>query len=207
MSDTFNGFRAPGVANVVCKFRMGNAPKPDIMTLALSGQYAPKIFPASVCHLLEPNSTMVAFQSGTTIILGTKHPSDALVQVYKIIYYIFRKTGKICSVHDFRVENVVGSAWLGCRLDIGALARTHALSSRYESTVFPGLHFTLPQTNYPVKFIFFKLGRMVITGAKTGIEIQEAYNRIVPILRPFVHPNESTLGNDVRSAGSLTINQ
>lgn len=171
------------------------------MTLALSGQYAPKVFPASVCHLLYPKSTMVAFQSGTTIILGTKHPSDALVQVYKIIFYLFRKTGRICTVHNFAVENVVGSAWLGCCLDIDALAKAYQLQADYEPSDFPGLHFRF-LANYPVKFIFFRLGRMVITGAKTGLEIQQAYNKIVPLLRPFTRPNK-LLSDDSKRAPLL----
>jgi TATA-box binding protein (TBP) (component of TFIID and TFIIIB) len=184
MADTRNPPRPPGVDNVVCKFRLGNPIEPDYMTLVLNGQYAPQIFPAAVCHVLNPNTTLVAFKTGTTIVLGAKHPSDALVQIYIVIFEIFRELGVICSVLDFRVENVVGSAHTGCKIDIAAIARQYSLRTVLEPTTFPGLHFQLG--NQRIKYILFPLGRMVITGARTGLEIHTAYNDIVPVLRKFI---------------------
>ena len=149
------------------------------------GAFSPGKFPACVSQLRNPDSTILSFQSGTTVILGTKHPVDALVQLYKMLYYILKRTGRVCTVRDFRVQNVVGNAHLGYDIDVVSLARTYRMASNYEKSIFPGLHFTIPGS--PIRFIVFRhKGRFVITGGKNGRDIHEAYNTVLPWLEPFI---------------------
>lgn len=155
----------------------------SLQTLALRGQFAPNVFPATVSHLDNPSCTMVSFHGGKTVALGTKNPSDALYQIYSALMFLYLDTGYAALPYDFRVENIVGSACLDVGIDVHRLSRELCMQAQHEQSIFPGAHMHLP--NREEKFIVFKGGRMVITGAKQPHQIGEAFEAVAATLLPY----------------------
>ena len=113
-----------------------------------------------------------------------------------------RKTldNKSVKLTDFKVQNIVASVASGFNIkledlknatqklnngiSINAKNRKKAVST-YEPEVFPGLIFRMEDPK--VVMLIFTSGKIVLTGAKTRQEINDAYKSIFPTLR--VHEN------------------
>ena len=180
-----NAARRPRVENIVCTALVKKQLPPSLQTLATRGQFSPNVFPAAVSRFDEPNCATVSFDTGKTVVLGTRNPNDALFQLYSMLMHIYIVTGHASLPHEFRVENVVGSAWLGQHVDLPRLARDLCMQTVYEDSVFPGVHMNLKSKKREEKTIVFKKGRMVITGAKHPRQIGEAFEVACQMLAPY----------------------
>lgn len=82
---------------------------------------------------------------------------------------------------DFKVQNIVASADVGFAIRLESLSHKHAEFCQYEPEIFPGLIYRIYSPKVVV--LIFVSGKIVLTGAKTREQIQEAYNSILPALQ------------------------
>lgn len=171
------------VQNVVCSVNLGcSLNLTDINNRLRLSEYNPKRFPGAVLRLLEPKVTALAFSTGKMVVCGAKHESLATLGVRKFAR-ILQKIGNDVQLTDFRINNMLGTCDLKFPIRLEDLNENHAQFSRFEPEIFPALIYRLmrPRT---VMLIFVN-GKIVITGAKSREELQQALDCMYPILRSF----------------------
>ena len=81
---------------------------------------------------------------------------------------------------DVKIQNVVASADMGIRIDLEKGARIMD-NAMYETEQFPDLIYRMAEPN--VVILLFHSGKIVITGAKSGREAQDAADKLWTSLR------------------------
>lgn len=134
-------------------------------------EYNPEKFPGVVYRITDPKLAMLIFSSGKVICTGARSRDDIDKAVQKLIQKLKEGGTHITSEPDVKVQNIVASASLGFEVNLDMLAM-EAMNVEYEPEQFPGLVFSLddPKT----VMLVFKSGRMIITGAKTPEDANEA---------------------------------
>lgn len=146
-------------------------------------------FAAVTLRLVRPNCTILLFTSGKLVITGSKSSSEALLSAYRI-RHLLRKacTGQCFEIIGFEIQNVVSHCELsigeGEILDIEALYERYHIYSTYQSHIFPGLIFRYP--NLKVVALMFFSGKVVLTGAKSLKDIDDGWDVIFTLLKPYV---------------------
>ena len=84
---------------------------------------------------------------------------------------------------DFKIQNIVGSIDVGFCLRLECFHTCHSQFCSYEPELFPGLIYRLHEPK--VVLLIFVSGKVVITGAKLRTEINDAFEKIYPILKNF----------------------
>ena len=171
------------VQNIVCSVDLGcSLNLTDLNNRLRLSEYNPKRFPGAVLRLLEPKVTALAFSTGKMVVCGAKHETLASLGVRKFAR-ILQKIGNDIQLKDFRINNMLGTCDLKFPIRLEDLNDNHAQFSRYEPEIFPALIYRLmhPRT---VMLIFVN-GKVVITGAKSREELQQALDKMYPVLRSF----------------------
>ena len=146
-------------------------------------------FAAVTLRLVQPNCTILLFTSGKLVITGSKSSSEALLSAYRIRRLLQHAcVGQRFAVAGFDIQNVVSHCELkvqdGEILDIEALYERYHIYSTYQSHIFPGLIFRYP--NLRVVALMFFSGKVVLTGARSLCDIEEGWDVIYALVRPYV---------------------
>lgn len=171
------------VQNIVCSVNLGCPLNlTDINNRLRLSEYNPKRFPGAVLRLLDPKVTALTFSTGKMVICGAKHESLASLGARKFTR-ILQKLGNDVAIKDFKINNMLGTCDLKFPIRLDDFNDKHAQFSRYEPELFPALIYRLvrPRT---VMLIFVN-GKIVITGAKSREELQQALDLMYPTLRSF----------------------
>ncbi|EGD77592.1 TATA-box-binding protein [Salpingoeca rosetta] len=83
----------------------------------------------------------------------------------------------------FKVQNMVAKCDCRFPIRLEALQAHYPVFSTYEPELFPGLVFRMAEPRCVV--LCFVSGKLVITGAKSREQIQEAFDNICDMLKPF----------------------
>ncbi|CAO4360446.1 unnamed protein product [Caenorhabditis nigoni] len=83
---------------------------------------------------------------------------------------------------------MVGSCSVRFPINLEYLHRTHPHVTTYEPEMFPGLHYRMVVPK--VTFAIFKSGKVIITGAKNKMDIDNAFNQVYPILKSSIKITE-----------------
>jgi transcription initiation factor TFIID TATA-box-binding protein len=146
-------------------------------------------FAAVTLRLVRPNCTILLFTSGKLVITGSKSSSEALLSAYRIRQLLRSACiGQRFEIIGFEIQNVVSHCELKVSdseiLDIEALYERYHIYSTYQSHVFPGLIFRHP--NLKVVALMFFSGKVVLTGAKSLKDIDDGWDVIFTLLKPYV---------------------
>ena len=174
------------VQNIVCSVNLGcSLNLTDINNRLRLSEYNPKRFPGAVLRLLEPKVTALTFSTGKMVVCGAKHEKLATLGVRKFAR-ILQKIGNDVHLSDFKINNMLGTCDLKFPIRLEDLNNTHAQFCRYEPEIFPALIYRLlrPRT----VLLLFVNGKVVITGAKSRDELQQALDLMYPLLRSFRKP-------------------
>eukprot|EP00978_Attheya_sp_CCMP212_P047259 scaffold421285_cov56-Attheya_sp.AAC.4 len=85
------------------------------------------------------------------------------------------------------LSNIVGTADVGFPIRLEGLVYAHSTFASYEPELFPGLIYRLASPR--VVFLIFVSGKIVITGAKTEVDLSEALTKIYPVLVEYRKAN------------------
>jgi transcription initiation factor TFIID TATA-box-binding protein len=76
------------------------------------------------------------------------------------------------SLLDFKVQNIIGSCDLGCRLNVEELQLAFPLHCVYEPELYPALVYQMDAKAAPskcIKVLIFPSGKLVMTGSKVRL--------------------------------------
>jgi len=105
--------------------------------------------------------------------------------------YIIEKVGFKPQLIDFKVQNMVGTLDVGFPIRVEGLVYAHSTFASYEPELFPGLIYRLVSPR--VVFLIFVSGKVVITGAKTELDITNALTKMYPVLVEFRKQNVTNI--------------
>eukprot|EP00559_Dactyliosolen_fragilissimus_P001269 CAMPEP_0184864958 /NCGR_PEP_ID=MMETSP0580-20130426/16503_1 /TAXON_ID=1118495 /ORGANISM="Dactyliosolen fragilissimus" /LENGTH=254 /DNA_ID=CAMNT_0027363937 /DNA_START=28 /DNA_END=790 /DNA_ORIENTATION=+ len=162
----------------------------DLKQIALrcrNTEFNPRRFAAVIMRLREPRATALIFASGKMCVTGTKSTHNSSLAAKKFAYVIERVGFKPNSFIDFKVQNIVGTCDVGFPIRLEGLVYAHSTFASYEPELFPGLIYRLVSPR--VVFLIFVSGKIVITGAKTELDLSEALTKIYPVLADFRKQN------------------
>jgi transcription initiation factor TFIID TATA-box-binding protein len=178
----------PKVANVVATVNLGvRLDLKDIALKARNCEYNPKRFSAIVMRIREPKATGLIFGSGKMVVTGAQSEDDARLAARKFAR-IVNKLGNNVIFTEFKVQNIVGTLNVGHQLRLEGLYAKHTYFCHYEPELFPGLIYRMARPK--VTLMIFHTGNVVVTGAKTRQNMQEAFDLMVPELHHFPSHNQ-----------------
>lgn len=147
-----------------------------------NSEYNPSRFSGIVMRIREPHTTALLFRSGKMVITGARNEADSRLAARKYAR-IIQKLGFPVKFLEFKVQNIVGTCDLRFPIRVENLNQMHGQFSSYEPELFPGLIYRMVKPR--VVLLIFVNGKVVMTGARTREELQEALDNIYPILKSF----------------------
>ena len=134
-------------------------------------------FPGIRYRTETPTATSFIFRSGKIVTTGAQS-EDALHAALDQVVDALRELGiTISKTPEVTVQNIVSSADLGKPLHLNAIAIGLGLEHiEYEPEQFPGLIYRLDDP--PVVLLLFGSGKLVILGAQTRADIEQALGAI-----------------------------
>ncbi|XP_049833708.1 uncharacterized protein LOC126278025 isoform X3 [Schistocerca gregaria] len=147
-----------------------------------NSEYNPQRFTGIVMRIREPHTTALIFRSGKMVVTGARNEADSRLAARKFAR-IIEKLGFKVSFKDFKVQNIVATCDLKFPIRVENLNQMHGQFSSYEPELFPGLVYRMVRPR--VVLLIFVNGKVVLTGAKSRQDLQDAMENIYPILRSF----------------------
>lgn len=182
-SSTADSHLQPTLQNIVSTVNLGcQLELKKIALYARNAEYNPKRFAAVIMRIRSPRTTALIFSSGKMVCTGAKSEDDSRLAARKYAR-IIQKLGFAAKFMDFKIQNIVGSIDVGFCLRLECFHTCHSQFCSYEPELFPGLIYRLHEPK--VVLLIFVSGKVVITGAKLRAEINEAFEKIYPILKNF----------------------
>jgi len=163
--------------NVVATFNLG-VDHLDLRAIALEKpfiEYNPQKFAAATLRIREPRTTALAFASGNMVCTGAKTELESRLAGRKYVR-LLQKHGIPVSFRTFKIQNIVASAEVPHTLKLLELSRSYGPYVSYEPDLFPGLVFRT--TEPKLVFLLFRSGKIVITGAKSRVEIEKTFKML-----------------------------
>jgi len=153
---------------------------------ARNAEYNPKRFAAVIMRIREPKTTALIFSTGKIVVTGAKS-EDLAKHAARKYARIIQKLGYEAKFKDFKIQNIVASADVRFPIRLETLSIQHRMFCSYEPELFPGLIYRMLEPK--VVLLIFVSGKLVLTGAKTVTNIQEAIENIYPVLEQFKKTN------------------
>lgn len=163
--------------NVVATFNLG-VDHLDLRAIALEKpfiEYNPQKFAAATLRIRQPRTTALAFASGNMVCTGAKTELESRLAGRKYVR-LLQKHGIPVSFRAFKIQNIVASAEVPHTLKLMELSRSYGPYVSYEPDLFPGLVFRT--TEPKLVFLLFRSGKIVITGAKSRVEIEKTFKML-----------------------------
>ena len=151
-----------------------------IMKTFVNVDYQPKRFPGLVFKLRRPKTSTLIFNTGKMVCTGAKSVKTARRAVRKVVKELKEEGFIIKGKPDITIQNIVSTADMGGRVDLEGLADLLD-NVIYEPEMFPGAIYRMKEPR--VVILIFHSGKMVITGAKTGRDAEEAVRKLMALLR------------------------
>ena len=163
--------------NVVSTFSLG-VKGLDLKKIAmLCGlmEYNPQCFAAATIRIKEPRTTALVFASGNVVCTGARTELQSRYAARKYSG-ILQKLGIPVCFKDFKIQNIVASAYTGFTVLLQNLSEAYGPYCTYEPDLFPGL--ILRSISPKLVFLVFRSGKIVITGAKDQSQIYSTYSKL-----------------------------
>ena len=160
--------------NLNCPLNLRN-----IAQQARNAEYNPRRFAAVVMRLKEPKTTALVFGSGKMVCTGAKDEEASRTAARKYAR-IIQKLGFPVQFSSFHIQNIVGSCDVDFPIDLEFISAKHQEYCSYEPEMFPGLVYRMIQPK--IVLLIFVSGKLVLTGAKSKEDIDEAFAKIYPVL-------------------------
>ncbi|KYN02494.1 PREDICTED: TATA-box-binding protein 2 [Cyphomyrmex costatus] len=147
-----------------------------------NSEYNPARFTGLIMRIQNPRATALIFRSGKLVCTGARSEEDSFLAAKKFAR-IIQKLGFPVKFSSFKIQNIVATCDLKFPIKLENLNHMHGQFSSYEPELYPGLTYRMVVPR--VVLLIFVNGKVVLTGAKNRIELQDALNNIYPILKSF----------------------
>jgi transcription initiation factor TFIID TATA-box-binding protein len=138
-------------------------------------EYNPQRFPGLVYRLKSPKTSSLLFSTGKMVCTGAKSERSAKTAIKRIANELRTHGIVIIRNPEVRIENIVATADLNGTLDLEVVAE-RLTKTIYEPEQFPGLIYRMDEPKTVI--LIFTSGKLVITGAKTEIEVRLAAKKL-----------------------------
>ncbi|EDQ89488.1 uncharacterized protein MONBRDRAFT_36953 [Monosiga brevicollis MX1] len=172
----------PTVENVVATgYFSGKVNLAEVQKKTRNIEYNPRRFAACVIRNKLPHSTGLLFSSGKLVIMGCKSEEQAEQAWSKFQDIVIKRCNIAVTPTGFKIHNVVGKVDVGFKIDLHKLHMEHSKFVTYDPETFPGLTYRMQDPS--VVLLVFHSGKVVLTKAKTRLEMIEGLRRILPTLK------------------------
>lgn len=137
-------------------------------------------------------------------ITGSKSTHNSTLAAKRFAYIISRLGFKHAPYIDFKVQNIVATTDVGFPIRLEGLVYAHSTFSSYEPELFPGLIYRMVKPR--VVFLIFVSGKIVLTGAKTEIDLTTAYEKLYPVLVEFKKGDVTAIPGVSKQVGNYQYN-
>lgn len=145
-------------------------------------EYEPEKFPGLIYRVKDPKAALLLFRSGKVVCTGSKSSSQVRTVIEKVIKLIEEAGIFVDKEPEIVVQNIVGTANLGEKLNLNSIAMALGLERvEYEPEQFPGLVYRMFEPK--VVLLIFGSGKIVCTGGKTPQDVESAVKKIKEELR------------------------
>jgi transcription initiation factor TFIID TATA-box-binding protein len=190
------------VHNVVGTARIAVSPGPLdlrlVNTLVPNSCFVKKKFAAITMRLEDPTCTILLFGSGKCVLTGCRDFISCIRAVYDVLDLLRQNMhGVHFEVENIQLQNIVGHADLelkGAHVDLARFYADHNIECTFQQSMFPGLVYRSSKSN--VVLLIFRSGRIVLTGGRDIYCLNEAWNRMLPVVQGYV------VSDDVRGSKS-----
>lgn len=169
------------IVNIVVSTSFNKQFSLESLTMKLEGaEYNPETFPGLILKVEEPKSSFLIFSSGNIICAGVRSMDEARKAIARLTKILSEAGYKVEEPTQIKVQNVVTSGTLGGKLNLNVLIM-ELDNTEYEPEQFPGLVYR-PENSH-VTFLLFGTGRVVVAGAKSKKEVDEALETLYDDLK------------------------
>ncbi|MGA2790235.1 MAG: TATA-box-binding protein [Candidatus Bathyarchaeia archaeon] len=147
----------------------------SILKVSARAEYNPQRFPGLVYRLKSPKTSSLLFSTGKMVCTGAKSERSAKTAIKRIANELRTHGIVIIRNPEVRIENIVATADLNGTLDLEVVAE-RLTKTIYEPEQFPGLIYRMDEPKTVI--LIFTSGKLVITGAKTEIEVRLAAKKL-----------------------------
>jgi transcription initiation factor TFIID TATA-box-binding protein len=151
--------------------------------------YDKRRFAAITIRLQNPNCTTLLFSSGKLVVTGSRNHYECILaslHVCRILRDAFPSRSFV--LVNCENQNMVGHVEIplkeGESLDLRSMYEKLGVFCMYQPTLFPGLVYRPHES--PVVLLAFFSGKIVVTGARSTVDVYEGWRRLWPTVRVFV---------------------
>ena len=155
---------------------------PDIQKVFVTTEYNPKRFPGLVFRLKRPKTSTLIFNSGKMVCTGAKSAKKAKSAIRKVVRELKKAGIIILGKPQITIQNIVASGNLKGNVDL-EMAADLLDNVMYEPEQFPGLVYRMRDPK--VVLLIFASGKIVCTGAKSDLMVQEAVQKLYGIIDDY----------------------
>jgi transcription initiation factor TFIID TATA-box-binding protein len=168
------------VENIVSSITLGINIDIEKLSKTVPGIDNPKRFPGVIYRVDDPKVSMLIFRTGKVICSGARTRTDIDRAAEKLLAKLKEGKIKVTEKPKIEVQNIVASASMDFRVNLDQLAMD-CEDTEYEPEQFPGLIFRLEEPK--TVMLIFKSGKIIVTGAKTVSQANEAAHRTKEMLK------------------------
>jgi transcription initiation factor TFIID TATA-box-binding protein len=193
---------APMVMGVIAAMDLGVGV--DLLKLAAGvhfGEYVMRRSPTVTMRIREPSCVALIRPTGVVALVGANSPAAAR-QAAEICARVVRHVLGLeqLTVFKFSVRSMMARVDLRHPIKLDEVQRRHGHLASYEPEVFCGCIVKLrgSQVNqWSASASVFATGRVTIVGARSELELQHAFNKLIPMLSPCAM--KTTLGRSTEA--------
>ena len=148
-------------------------------------KYEPKRFPGMVVNVKELGTKVLLFKTGRIVVTGARD-METVKKTIKYICDLLSKYDDHCQGEPtIEIQNMVARGEINGYVNLDILAEVDIEDVEYNPEQFPGLVYSLkiPGRKRPIKFLVFRNGKIVITGAKSIEEMKNAVEGLIEKLK------------------------
>lgn len=183
----------PEIHNLVSTCNIESSVRPidleQVTRLLPNSHYDKQKFAAITMRLQEPSCTVLLFTSGKMVLTGTTNFLDCLVSANHVLALLRQGVPGVRFTMTLpRVQNIVGNVNLNLSenlmVDLNRLHAQENIYCTYQKNMFPGLIYR--PVDSPVVFLVFNSGKIVLTGAKSTLDLYYGWQTFWPRICEFI---------------------
>ena len=164
----------------------------DLLKLASAVHYSEYVLrrsPAVTLRIREPSCVALIRPTGVVVLIGA-YSAAAARQAAELCARIIRHVLGLerLTVFKFAVRSMMARVDLKHPIKLDEIQRQHGDVASYEPEVFCGCIVKLHGTagnQWSASASVFATGKVTIVGARSEMELQHAFNKLVPMISPF----------------------
>jgi len=159
-----------------------------ISNILPNSKFEKQKFAAITIRLGQPVCTVLLFTSGKMVLTGCKSMLDCILASTSVHEHMRKGfPGVHFTLEPVKIQNIVGNAQIRLqqheRIDLQRFYTDHNVFCTYQPNMFPGLIYR--PSDMPIVLLIFFSGKVVITGAKTMLDVYGSWKQLCVLLKSY----------------------